>query len=230
MEKSQTEQADQVSAVDDWKGMRESMRESMRRWKGMRESMRRREHQLRERAVALGYFLVGALDVDHLAYPSFAIFWKSARINTHPLTLGQVDAWLDQAQDVRPQAVEERPSKAMEERAAAEGLLLRASNGAFDVLLDPEVCVDPDGRQWMLRNADLREVGAWFEDWDELRRHSAAAEAKLARLIPEEIRNDAEGINGCGDSDGRGHSPSSPWASGEPTLEEVPSNGGEEMP
>lgn len=106
----------------------------------------------------------------------------------------------------------------LSKQAAAEGLLLRAFDGeAYDVLLDPEVCVDPDGRQWLLRNADLEEVPDWFAMWDRIRRESAATEAKLARLIPAELRNDAEGINADGEDDGRG-APSTPWEADEGTA------------
>ena len=53
--------------------------------------------------------------------------------------------------------------------------------------------------------------------WDRIRRESAATEATLARLIPEDIRNNAEGINAHGENDGRGAA-SAPWASDEGTA------------
>ena len=58
-------------------------------------------------------------------------------------------------------------------------------------------------------------------------RQSSATDKTLASLIPEDVRNNAEGINGCGEDDGRGTAPSVPWASVMPTFEEVPSDGGE---
>ena len=186
-------------------------------WHRIRENMRRQEHRLREQAVALGYWLVGVLDCDHLDYPSFAIFWQNARMNGHPMTLAMVEDWLDQAQDVSAETTAIKLEKWARQRAAAEGLLLRASSGAFDLLLNPDVCIDPEGRQWMLRHADLHEVRSWFGGWAERRRESAATDKTLARLIPEELRNDAQGINGCGDSDERG-APSAPWDSGEGTA------------
>ena len=198
-----------------------------------------RENRLRRLAAEQDLYVVRR--PSHTSDPDYYMITEA--VSPYGCSLAEAEAWLrENACKIRsqfyriddhdwgPPREETRTLNEVEallsEWASEEGLCLRASDGTYDLLLDPEVCVDPDGRQWMLRSATLDEVHDWFAMWDQIRRGSAATEAKLARLIPEGLRNDAHGINAGGEDDGRGV-PSAPWASGKVILEEVPSDGGE---
>lgn len=200
-----------------------------------------RENRLRRLAAEQDLYVVRR--PSHTSDPDYYMITEA--VSPYGCSLAEAEAWLSENackirsqfyriddHDWGPPWQETRTLNEVEallsEWASEEGLCLRASDGAYDLLLDPEVCVDPDGRQWMLRSATLDEVHDWFAMWDQIRRGSAATEATLARLIPENIRNSAEGINADGEDDGRGAS-SAPWETGEGVLEKVPS-GGEEMP